>query len=483
MESKPHVLLVAYINSHLPELLRVAKAIQKSGRFDATLLFEAKYDHLDNKWLQHFNQENIRVIDHNGDPLRTTTAGIMVDRSRLSIASLKSFIARWARNSRIIKRAADNVYRTISSLLSPWTINSRLRRARRILLDLHVSLVVLCEDNAAYATGVWTVSGHQLGIPSIVIPYTIANATEAAEHAYDQRRQWIRTPLQRIIAHRYPHWAYRYKNRDLLLLSPFEIMAQEKHHLAPPDPWMINSGFADAIAAESPFMVRYYRDNKLPPNKIILTGTFTDDVLVAETAERANRRAMLDQQYELDPRLPILLCAFPPPWFPRQSCDFSTYHQLIDFWFDALRGVPKYNILINLHPGINNLDREYIAKKGLAVSSWDVSRLIPLVDLYVANISATIRWAIACGLPVLNYDVYKYRFHDYDTAPGVITVESQNEFLGQLAKLTNDKQYYQQIKDQQITVKADWGMMDGQSGQRMIQLFNRLIAQNPQSHV
>ncbi len=34
--------------------------------------------------------------------------------------------------------------------------------------------------------------------------------------------------------------------------------------------------------------------------------------------------------------------------------------------------------------------------------------LVPLCSLYVASVSATIRWAIACGKPVVNYDVYRF---------------------------------------------------------------------------
>ena len=65
----------------------------------------------------------------------------------------------------------------------------------------------------------------------------------------------------------------------------------------------------------------------------------------------------------------------------------------------------------------------------------NTAELVPLCDVFVASISSTIRWAIACGKPVVNYDVYRYRYTDFIGVEGVLTCEEQDEFVSVLRRL------------------------------------------------
>ena len=60
----------------------------------------------------------------------------------------------------------------------------------------------------------------------------------------------------------------------------------------------------------------------------------------------------------------------------------------------------------------------------MRIAARKTSELVPLCDLYVASVSSTIRWAIACGKPVVNYDVYRYRYTDFISLDGVLIIDS-----------------------------------------------------------
>ena len=112
----------------------------------------------------------------------------------------------------------------------------------------------------------------------------------------------------------------------------------------------------------------------------------------------------------------------------------------------------------------------------MKISTHDTASLIPLCDLYLASVSATIRWAIACAQPVINYDVYQMRYKDYADVEGVITVYDKSSFETVLKRLTNDRNYYNLLEEKQKEAAPGWRILDGKSSERMLKLFDDVIA-------
>src|SRR5690606_12345871 len=83
---------------------------------------------------------------------------------------------------------------------------------------------------------------------------------------------------------------------------------------------------------------------------------------------------------------------------------------------------------VSLHPRITAAEAGIVRRYHLAVSSWNIAELVPLAGLYVASCSATIRLAISCGIPTLNYDIYRYDYGDYDDVPGGVTLDSHARY-------------------------------------------------------
>ena len=131
--------------------------------------------------------------------------------------------------------------------------------------------------------------------------------------------------------------------------------------------------------------------------------------------------------------------------------------------------------MIALHPSVPPADAVKYERYGARVAPLNTAELVPLCDIFVASISSTIRWAIACSKPVVNYDVYRYRYTDFIGIEGVLTMEEQQEFVSTLHRLFSDPPYADDIRQKQAAIAACWGRLDGQSGRRLVDLVRRLL--------
>jgi hypothetical protein len=109
---------------------------------------------------------------------------------------------------------------------------------------------------------------------------------------------------------------------------------------------------------------------------------------------------------------------------------------------------------------------------GLTLTDRDTASIVPLCDLYVASVSATIRWAIACGKPVINYDAYRLDFQDYPGIEAVVWSNTRAEFERTLTAATTDAAHFARLQAAQQREAPRWGFHDGRSGRRLQALLN-----------
>ena len=352
----------------------------------------------------------------------------------------------------------------------------RIRRVRRVFRLRSPDVVVLAEDNVGHASGIFTKVARENQTPVIVVPYTIANALEFAEsyfdvpeHQYSNWPNWMIAPLL-------PKWVYAHKGKRLMRLPGWHVVAHELYRLAPPTPWALNSGQSDAILVESPRAAEYYRRAGLRNERIVVTGGIHEDALADQIVHREQRREALYRDLDLPPARPLILCALPPDQLPsRPQCDFKDFHELIAFWCEPLSRMTGHNVVVRLHPRLNLREFSYIEREfGLRIATVDTLLLVPLCDVYLACVSATIRWAIACGKPVINYDVFRYQYDDYDDAPGVVTFEEQRDYTETMKRIAADRGFVERVGRHQRQCMSQWGHMDGRTGERILEVFDEL---------
>jgi hypothetical protein len=271
----------------------------------------------------------------------------------------------------------------------------------------------------------------------------------------------------------------RHKGRLLLCNEPKLIHAIEQRRLAPPNPWLSNSGYADRIAVESERMLEVYRNADFPQGQLVLTGSCADDLLHTALHEKESRRAALYHDLKLPNDRPMLLSSLVPdqlgsgvPW-----CEFKDYGALIEFWVSTLAAWrSRMHVVLKINPRYRREEFVYLEKWGVTVAPQDTIDLVPVAEIYVTSISSTLRWAVACNIPSINYDVYHYRYGDFVDAAGIVHVEKKEEFSAAVARLVLDETHRAQLRRALRSQAHHWACLDGKSTDRLVRLFDELCA-------
>lgn len=358
-----------------------------------------------------------------------------------------------------------------------------LQFARKVYRRVRPALVVYGQDFPGAPNAIITRCCEKDGIPTVIAPFALGTTKEMVESLHDKPAHQADNGLaNKLAAELFPQWTNYYKGRKLLRLPGEEIFIQEGLHLAPPHPWIPNSGHVTRIAVESEQMHRYYRSMHFPEQQLALTGSAYDDLLARTAQTAAERRRALAQQLRIDADRKWLVCAWPTDQFGTRHppVEFADYGQLCHAWAAALEHVQRttgFQVVICPHP-VTPLGplRDILDSYGLARNLCRVGtlQLVSCSDLFVACVSSTLRWAISLGIPAINYDCYEYGYTDFDAAAGTRTVTKLDDFEAQLREWTTSESAYLSARRAQQDCAPQWGMHDGQSTTRILALFESL---------
>lgn len=458
------VLVVVGIDSHFVELSRVSRLLKQSGRFKPVLCFLHHYAALERD-LDYCRAEGWDCVP----PPLPSEVNVRIKRGGRSL-------------SKAVPAQLRATLFFFPLVFRRFLVYRRQESQMRSFLEAYKpDLLIMAEDSIDYGLYIIIKAGKSVGIPTVIVPFTIANASEPAETFFHNPDHIVsKSIINRLVASLCPRWVYCYKGRKLLRLPVYDIVALELSGLAPRRPWTYNSEETSVIATENEYMLQYYQKEGLPAERLVLTGALSDDVLARGVLDAETLRTNFYRDLDLPERRRMLLCALPPSQFPRE-CEFQNYEELLRFWCDCLNELQEWNVIVRPHPRIATQEVESLKQFGIIITQKDTASLIPLCDLYVASVSATIRWAIACGKPVVNYDVYRFGYSDYKDSRGVTTVNSKEAFVSALRRLTKDNEYYSQIVALQRKCMASWGTLDGKSGERILRLFDDVIEKRTRS--
>lgn len=362
-------------------------------------------------------------------------------------------------------------------------IKMHQQRMRMYLKSHKVDVLILNEANTGYLTELYVREAHKFKIPVIVIPYTFCTPAEPAEAYYNNPAHDLRNyALKATLIKSYlPEWLYQHKNKTMLRLPLNQALVQKLFRIQSPQPWVQESTNAEAIISASQYDTDYLINNGIPAEQIKTIGIPNQDYLYKEYKNAQKNRARIYKNLGMQPREKLAVFAVPPNVLgvgqAANQVEFKSYDEIIDFWIKALcRDAEKngWNILLAPHP---TLDKHMFKKYETSyckVSDEQTSKILPICDLFIASISTTIKWANACGIPVLNYDVYKLRYNDFAHHTATINTEDKKEYLAYQKKLFSDDEYLKKIKNEQKAMMNYWGFMDGQCTNRLINLLETL---------
>src|SRR5690606_17964248 len=201
----------------------------------------------------------------------------------------------------LAKAAFRLVYARRSAMLPAAMRAQRFvwRLAPGLVRSLDVRLLIIPEDNFYYFTNFFVRAVHDHGGRALVVPFTIVNTREWAEAFHRLPSHDPGVPINGLIATLFPRWMHRYRSRTLTMPAQ-QVLSNETFGVAPRIPWLINSGHADAIAVESPFMQRYYLAAGIEPGRLRLVGALTDDVLYRQRLDADDARRRLYRELGLE---------------------------------------------------------------------------------------------------------------------------------------------------------------------------------------
>lgn len=469
------VLIVAHTTTFLTELAPFGRLLR--GRTAAEVIFYCPFVHWTaGKFAETCASEGVTCLL---SPVRESLvrAGLQPPVHRAAAPSLRAKIGRFV--ARAVGKLAGRLPGIGPGLVAEsLAFATAAAEINDLLSSVKPGLLVLGGDMVGYDTALFIKLAHERGVPSLIVPSTMSNGLEQAEVYFGDPDYRVSGWVGRLVAALFPKWVMTHKGARLFRCPPGRILAMELAGLAPPKPWIFNSGSADAIAMESQAMIDYYAEAGMKDRRMVLTGSLSDDAMGARLASAQSQRERLCGELGFDPSRPLILTALPPDFLyvngGRPQCDFQDYNDLVAFWIGSFAQLKDCNCVVALHPSVDAAAMRRIECGNVRIGSWKTADMVPACDIYVASISSTIRWAIACGKPVLNYDVYRYRYTDFLNVPGVLATEEQSEFRAMLQRLVDDPGYRRSLAELQGTVASHWGLLDGGAGERMLALVEQL---------
>lgn len=453
---KPKILFVINTNTYFSGLINVALLCKASSQNSPVIYFDTDYETRPRD-IDLCNQENILYITRQ-QQTEKFASGLKI----LSYLTTTFFD--------IIK---IKLFRTLNFYCYEKLLVSS------IFKNIKPSLIILGGDNVWYNTGIFIKKAHKNNIKALIFAQWMAGPLEPAEVVSNNPDYSLDQFTNRLVGALFPKWVYRHKNKKLLRLPGDKVLAREILRISPPLPWVLHSGDADTIAVESQAMKNYCLKHHLPQNKIEITGSIENDRIYEIQKSIVKFESQFKKKYQLPPDLPIILTALPPDFLylkgGRPECEFKNYRDLVEFWIKSLVDQKEYSIAVSIHPSVKYENIKYLEDWGVKIIKENIFEIIPFCYFLVASVSSVIQWAISCGLPVINYDVYKYHYSDYDEAKGVIYTTEKNEYIELLSRLATDANYYEEIKKLQVKASKNWGQPDGQSSGKVLTLINQSI--------
>lgn len=384
------------------------------------------------------------------------------------------------RQLRLVRPASRLLFTDpLRTLLETWRESiAELVRARKILSAApsclgDCDLIITYELNPIpYLVGL-NVASRQAQIPVVLIPDFFPNPAEQAFSLQYLPAHTLSGYIERLVERVIKSWLFSFNGKTLIRVPVHQLMAGIFLYRHCKRPWIVNSGFVSRILLPSEKEKDYYLQTEFNPATLEVIGSSIDDQLFSLLNDRAAKSKIL-LEYGLDPVRPLLVCALPPSQYSDDLQDlvlkeyeFSAYSELISSWLSALANqASAFNILLCLHPRTKIDELRQYSAYGIPVYSQAIETVLPCADLYVASISTTIRMALACGIPVINYDCYRYDYADFQSASAVEHVNTLPDFQQALVRLSQPSLLAAARSMAEDDAKL-WGCVDGQFAARL----------------
>lgn len=370
--------------------------------------------------------------------------------------------------------------RFLRDVVPAWHRLSGLNRAAEDLVDrLRPHVVLVGEDFHLGEELGLVAAAHRRGIPVICYAYGIPPLPLIAHFFHD----WAKEPAAHrvtagftgFMAERFPLWRVRVDGRDVLPSPPAEIVASILTGVVPEIPWRMGGGPSDALLVQSEAAAAFLAREGAAGHKMQATGHLYMDDLCQQLAARPAARAALAGRLGLDPNNRLVVFSVPPEQStaaddPTPYLGFARRHEALAAVIAGLTADGSTSVVCSLHPRCPPADCELLERHAaVRVPRTPVSELVALADLFVAmDMSTTISYALACGLPALGLRFYRTGTECYRDAAGCFTIHDSQSIAPTAQAIFRG--LAGPLRDRLARARAEsgaWGVLDGLAHRRV----------------
>ncbi|MEK9571563.1 MAG: hypothetical protein VW124_21255 [Paracoccaceae bacterium] len=410
---------------HMPtwfvELFRLVKLIDHASfKNQICFIFPVEYPQIDRD-VQQIEGLGIRTI-------RLYEFKVLDDQKRTKLT--KKFKSQFKKN--LLLKFLDKTHLFQNALLE--LVELALVYFRYIYFfrssNLQIKSILVGGDMPGYDTVILVKMARKKNIPITIFSSTMTDGKEQLE-IYSRAKAHTAPSFENIVASIcFPNWVRFKKFLPVMRVPGFRVLALEWFSVAPSEPWKHCSGRANTILVESDAIKKYHNfsPKKTNPEVVVIGSLAVHDALnlMKKNSTIVNERFQHQK--------PILVSALPPDFYymqgGRPEAEFSDYATLVSNWFGALEKLTQtYNIICCLHPSVELENYIIYENENLMIWRFETAAAISLADVYFCSVSSTIRTAIGLGIPVVNYDTYRYRYVDFKNVSSVAHCEYLSEAI------------------------------------------------------
>lgn len=351
--------------------------------------------------------------------------------------------------------------------------DSDLRRVafcEDVIVRLGIDCVVSAEESASRDTFAWIEGARRRAARTILIAYDALSPDFFRKAHADDPAYRVGARTAEVLVEEFPRWIRQAGDHAMTRLPLVLALGRELAGLGSPDPWRVNTEEVDALCVESPRILEGHLAYGYDPERLVVTGHPHMDRLAAGLQDRSGIRRTLTQRHGLADDKPLIVVAMPPNQFAaRRPAEFASYGDLVGA-FAAEASRLDAAVIVTPHPATSAGERQLMRSYGVAVAEGPTAAVLPAADLFINSVSTTMKWALACGIPVVNYDCYQYGYRDYDDVAPVATVHDRRAFSRAMDRWADPDERVA-WRTAAAAESSRWGLLDGRCMERVLALM------------
>lgn len=395
-------------------------------------------------------------------------------------------------NKRRLKKGKKNIWKKFQGVFSYPDFEHTNIWPLQTAMALKVANAVHCIDKLqpdAIVTAADGVSGYiefltvarDRQIPIVTVPYGFPLQVDfdisMKQKAENGRLVTIEQPYGHLVKQYCKQWIKEGVCEGALMFVPEHIVALETLGVTLERPWTVLGNLGHKLCVEGDVNGSYYIKEGVPKEKLVMTGSPYCDIVYESSKDDVLARNVFMKAKRIRKGRTCILISWPTSYHDKYigQSEFKSYIEMTKKVIGGINSIPDCDVTVSCHPAMNQDEREVIKNLGVELRDDFIIGLIPKHDVFISFFSSTIRWALAAGKVVVNYDMYKLNMDMYDNAPGFYTSPFLSDIEARLKELSESQGLLEETMSQQIKNAKKWGVLDGKCSQRIISEVDKLI--------